>query len=132
MDYSLFGYIWKGMFYFDTVLAMGHSIAPYVCQRVTSAIRHIHCKLGFYLLNFVDDFLGVEHRDIAQRAYDRLDYLRTKIRQWVPRKLLNSLVLPLMQLMAPWRSLHIDWSICQNLLIVGWRETGLYVGTWSH
>ena len=69
-DYRLFGYIWEGLWYFDKVLAMGHQIAPYICQRVTDAVRFIHCKIGLFLLNYVDNFLGAESRDLAQLAYD--------------------------------------------------------------
>ena len=65
-SYELFGYIWEGLMYWDTVLVMGHCIAPYICQRVTNMIRHIHTKLGYFLLKYVDDFLGADLMDIAQ------------------------------------------------------------------
>ena len=45
-DYQLFGYVWNGFLYFDRVLAMGHHIAPYICQRVTSALAYIQHKSG--------------------------------------------------------------------------------------
>ena len=41
-DYELFGYLWEGLYYWDKVLVMGHRIAPYICQRVTSALAYIH------------------------------------------------------------------------------------------
>ena len=74
-DYRLFGYIWEGLWYFGKVLAMGHRIAPYICQRVMDAMHFIHCKIGLFLLNYVDDFLGAETRDLAQLAYDQLGQL---------------------------------------------------------
>ena len=71
-DYSLFVYCWRGLFYFDKVLAMRHRIAPFICQRVTGALAHIYRKPGYFLLNYVDDFVGAEKADIASDAYIRL------------------------------------------------------------
>ena len=71
-DYRVFGYIWAGFYYFDKVLVMGSKSSPYVCQRVTSAIKYIHCKIGLFLLNYVDDFLGAEMAEVANMAYERL------------------------------------------------------------
>ena len=64
-DYSLFGYMWEDLYYFDMVLAMGHRIAPYICQRVMCMLRYIHTTIGLFLLNYVDDFVGAEKADIA-------------------------------------------------------------------
>ena len=71
-DYSLLGYIWKNMYYFDKVLAMGHRIAPYICQRVTSALVHIHRENSWFILNYVDDFVGAEREHWAHLAYVEL------------------------------------------------------------
>ena len=38
----------------------------------TNAIRYIHTKLQLFLLNYVDDFLGVEQKEIAHKAYNTL------------------------------------------------------------
>ena len=57
-DYSLIGYIVDGQLYFDKVLPMGMRTAPLIAQRITNAIRHIHKKMGYFLLNYVDDFRG--------------------------------------------------------------------------
>ena len=71
--------LWKQKLYFDKVLAMGHWVAPYICQRVTSAVKYMHCKVGLFLLNYADDFLGAEHRDITQMAFDRLGEILQQI-----------------------------------------------------
>ena len=71
-DVSLFGISWKGYLYFDLALVMGHRISPYIMQRITDAYRYIHHNMGFYLLNYVDDFVGAETLDKVQRAYDTL------------------------------------------------------------
>ena len=76
-DYRLFGYLWRGLYYF--VLAVGYRIAPYICQRVTDAVSFVHCRVGMFLLNYVDDFLGAEHYAQAQAAYDRLGKILEEI-----------------------------------------------------
>ena len=55
-DYSLIGYIIDGEIYFDKVLPMGMRSAPYIAQRVTNSIAHIHKQMEYFLLNYVDDF----------------------------------------------------------------------------
>ena len=59
-DYSLIGYIIDGKIYFDKVLPMGMRSAPYITQRITNAIAYIHRQMGFFLLNYVDNFVGAE------------------------------------------------------------------------
>ena len=55
-DYELFGFVWKGLMCWETVLWMCHCIAPYIMQKITNAIKFIHCRIGLFLLNYVDDF----------------------------------------------------------------------------
>ena len=62
-DYSLIGYIIEGDIYFDKVLPMGLRSAPYIAQRVANAIAYIHRHLQYFLLNYVDDFVGAELRE---------------------------------------------------------------------
>ena len=50
-------------------------MAPYIAQRVTNVIRHIHQQLQFYLLNYVNDFLGAEDRSIIWEAFNHLTTL---------------------------------------------------------
>ena len=71
-DYSLIGYIVGGKIYFDKVLPMGMRSAPYIAQRITNAIAHIHKQLGFFLLNYVDDFVRAELRHRIWAAYQAL------------------------------------------------------------
>ena len=78
-DYSLIGYIIDGEVYFDKVLPMGLRSAPYVAQRVTNAIRYIHEQMGYFLLNYVDDFLGAEFREVAEAAFQFLQELLQRL-----------------------------------------------------
>ena len=71
-DYSLIGYIIDVKVYFDKVLPMGMRSAPYIAQRITNAIAFIHWTLGFFLLNYVDDFVGAELREKIWQAYTAL------------------------------------------------------------
>ena len=59
-DNSLIGCVIDGNIYFDTVLPMGMRSAPYITQRVTNAIAYLHRQMEFFLLNYVDDFVGAE------------------------------------------------------------------------
>ena len=79
-DYSLIGYIIEGQIYFDKVLPMDMRSAPYIAQRVTNAISHIHQQLGYFLLNYVDDFVGAETRERIWLAYQALSALLESLR----------------------------------------------------
>ena len=74
-DYSLIGYIIEGKIYFDKVLPMGMRSAPYIAQRITNAIAYIHRRLEYFLLNYVDDFVGAEVEEKIWGAYNALTTL---------------------------------------------------------
>ena len=76
----MIGYIIDGELYFDKVLPMGMRSAPYIAQRVTNAIRHIHEQRKFFLLNYVDDFLGAELKHAVLQAYQHLIQLLETLR----------------------------------------------------
>ena len=59
----LLGYRWRGLYYFDLVMVMGCRVAPYICQRTTDMISYIHRLLHYFVLNYVDDFIGCEQED---------------------------------------------------------------------
>ena len=71
-DYSLIGYIIQGKLYFDKKVPMGVRSGPYIAQRVSSAITWILQQLEYFLLNYVDDFVGAEVQARAQEAYEFL------------------------------------------------------------
>ena len=81
-DYSsvpLLGFRWRGRYYFDLVMMMGCRIAPYICQRVTSMIVYLHRKNGYYLTNYVDDFLGLERVSMVHQAHQALIVLLSEV-----------------------------------------------------
>ena len=79
-DYSLIGYIISGQMYFDKVLPMGMCTAPYIAQRVTNAIAYIHRQLAFFLLNYMDDFVGAELKARIWKAYEALTRLLEELK----------------------------------------------------
>ena len=79
-DYPLIGYVIDGQLYFDKVLPMGMRTAPYIAQRVSNALAHIHKQLGFFLLNYVDDFVGAELKEQIRAAYKALTELLDQLR----------------------------------------------------
>jgi hypothetical protein len=74
-DIHLLSFKWKGKIYSDTVLTMGLRSAAYICQRLTNGVAHI-CKTdGFEIVNYLDDFCGVEGPETADRAFSYLGNL---------------------------------------------------------
>ena len=68
-DIHLLSFKWKGQIYSDTVLAMGLRSAAYICQRLTNGVAYICKKEGFQIVNYLDDFCGVERPDNAENAF---------------------------------------------------------------
>ena len=70
MDYSLIGFRWRNLLFFDKVVPMGLRLAAYICQRVTSAIVNAHRQLGYWSINYLDDFGGAEKYQDAWASYN--------------------------------------------------------------
>jgi len=68
-DIHLLSFKWQGLIYSDTVLTMGLRSAAYICQRLTNSVSFICKKDGFEIINYLDDFCGVEHPEDADRAF---------------------------------------------------------------
>jgi hypothetical protein len=54
---------------------MGLRSAAQVCQRLTNAIAFIYRSLGFDIINYLDDFAGVEKPLFAHKAFLELKEL---------------------------------------------------------
>ncbi|CAC5393055.1 unnamed protein product [Mytilus coruscus] len=74
-DVHLVGYKWNDHLYFDRVLSMGLRSAAHICQRVTNAVAFMFRQMGFDIVNYLDDFAGVESVDRADKAYIELKRL---------------------------------------------------------
>ena len=89
-DYSLIGYIIEGKIYFDKVLPMGMRSAPYIAQRMSNAIAYIHRKLEYFILNYVDDFVSAEEKEIIWTAYEVFTKLLQDLRVDISKEKLVS------------------------------------------
>ena len=79
-DYDLFGCFWDCKFFWDKVLVMGHRAAPYIMQRITNAIVYMHChSSGYWLKNYIDDFVGAEDPEQAHNSFSELGELLSKV-----------------------------------------------------
>jgi len=78
-DYPLLGCTWQGHLYFDTFLPMGLCSAAMASQRITSAVCYICSEAGFTVLNYVDDFMGVEPASRAWKSYFYLEDLLSRL-----------------------------------------------------
>jgi hypothetical protein len=74
-DYNLLGFQWGGKLYFNTTLPFGLRSAAMACQRTTNAVSHIMHNQGHSVVNYVDDFGGVETPDRIQQAFLYLSQL---------------------------------------------------------
>ena len=64
-DYPLIGFRWDGLLYFDKYMPMGLRSAAYICQRVTTAIKFAHGQMGYWSINYLDDFGSAEEASQA-------------------------------------------------------------------
>lgn len=78
-DYPLLGSYWKDNYYFDIVLPMGLRSAAMACQRITNAITYICAEHGYTVVNYLDDFQGVEEGDKAVKGFAYLQDLLNKL-----------------------------------------------------
>jgi hypothetical protein len=62
-DIKHLGLHWKGKFYVDTAVPFGIRNCTLCMQRVTNLIRHILFKQGIFVLNNIDDIIGIAPDD---------------------------------------------------------------------
>lgn len=76
-DINLLGFSWRNRFFIDVAPPFGLRSAAYICQRITNAIVHLFRSKGYFGLNYLDDFGGVDTPDRADTAFF---YLRGLLR----------------------------------------------------
>ena len=72
-DYSLIGYRWRNSLFFDKSIPMGLTSAAYCAQRVSSAIVFMHRQLGYWSINYLDDFGSAEKPSDAVSSYNVME-----------------------------------------------------------
>ena len=75
-------FYWQGFFYFNTVLVMGCTSSAFICQRVTTALAHIHNSWGALCTNYLDDFIGVTPQIEPTRFSPKLEKLLKDVGVW--------------------------------------------------
>ena len=60
LSFPYTGIEFDSQIYFDSGLMFGLKSACHICQEITSAVAHIMIHTGYDLLNYIDDFAGVE------------------------------------------------------------------------
>ena len=59
-DYDLLGLKWRDVTFFDTCLLFGSRHRTQIFQRLSDAVRYIMRREGFDVVNYVDDFVGID------------------------------------------------------------------------
>lgn len=72
IDYGLIGVFWKGLYFFDVNSPQGLRTGAMFCQRFTNSIRYIMNKMGYFLLNYLDDLHGCELEDKVWDSFHAL------------------------------------------------------------
>ena len=95
-DYSLMCFTWGGKIWFDRVSPMGLRSAPQFAQRISDALKYIHNMHGYFLFNYIDDFLGAEPEsrircsfDAFIQLLDRLGVERSEDKTIPPTQVIN-------------------------------------------
>ena len=78
-DYSLIGFCWKQLLFFDRSVPMGLTSMAYAVQRSTNCISYIHKAAGYWCLNYLDDFGSAELEENAWKSYNYLGLVLEQI-----------------------------------------------------
>lgn len=62
-DLHLVGFNWNGYLFADRVLPMGLRSSAQICQRITTSITFMYFKLGYMMVNYLDDFGEAETKE---------------------------------------------------------------------
>ena len=74
-DYHFLGYSFDDLIFFDTVFAFGLRPATLGCQRTINAITYLFWLLGYFCINYIDDFGGCDSPSRAAEAFHALKKL---------------------------------------------------------
>ena len=68
-DYDLLGLVWDDATYVDTCLPFGAWHGTKIFQRISDAIRFGMRQMGYSIINYVDDFIGVGTPSVVSVSY---------------------------------------------------------------
>jgi hypothetical protein len=64
-DIKYLGLSWRNEFYVDACVPFGYRNGTVACVRVTDAIRYILATKGIFVLNYIDDLIGLAPDSVA-------------------------------------------------------------------
>ena len=79
-DWPLQGIFHNQLVFFDKTAIMGSRTGPLMCQKTSSFVRHVMENIGYFLANYVDDFMGIESPVKVHQAYVTLQNLLRDMR----------------------------------------------------
>jgi hypothetical protein len=68
-DTKFLGLHWRGEYFLDLALPFGYRNGTLACTRVTDLIRFILAKLGIFVVNYINDIIGVAPDDVADAHF---------------------------------------------------------------
>ena len=71
-DFWLMSFSFEDMVYMDCTLSMGSRSSAKCCQRISNLVIFIYINDGFFAINYLDDFGGVDSEQRAWTAYTHL------------------------------------------------------------
>ena len=71
-DYPLLGLKWQGNTYIDVALAFGFKNGAAVCQLCTDVITHTLRRQKIWLMNYLDDYIGISNVNQAEGHFNSL------------------------------------------------------------
>ena len=78
-DYSLLGWRWNNMILFDKNMPMGLRSAAYIAQRITNSLVFIHHEMGYFSINYLDDFGSAETQEMAWPSFNALSNIFSQV-----------------------------------------------------
>jgi hypothetical protein len=68
-DIKFLGLSWRGELYVDACVPFGYQNDTLACVRVTDAIRYILTTKGIFILNYIDDLIGIAPDSVANSHF---------------------------------------------------------------
>ena len=71
-EYDLLGLKWGDVTYVDTCIPFRIHHGTQIFQLISDAVHHVMREIGFKIINYVNDFIGVATPDVACHSFDAL------------------------------------------------------------
>jgi hypothetical protein len=78
-DVKYLGLCWRGAYYVDLTVPFRYRHGTQACVHVTDAIRYILSTMGIFVLNYIDDIIGIAPDDVADQHFHSTINLLTSL-----------------------------------------------------